>query len=54
MSTRYRHVYDEGNPYNYDFKHDYYGVSYEKLLEVKRRFGPTESLFVLTGVGRDR
>jgi hypothetical protein len=44
---------NEGNPYNSEFKHDFYGSNYERLLQVKQKYDPTESLFVLSGVGSD-
>lgn len=44
---------NEGNPFNSHWKHDFYGVHYERLLAVKRKYDPTESLYVLTGVGSD-
>lgn len=44
---------NEGNCFNTDFKHDFYGTSYDRLLEIKRKYDPSESLFVLTGVGSD-
>jgi FAD/FMN-containing dehydrogenase len=44
---------NEGNPYNKQFKHDFYGSNYERLMQVKQEHDPTESLFVLSGVGSD-
>lgn len=44
---------NEANPYNPDFKHDYYGTSYERLLSIKKKYDPSESLFVLAGIGSD-
>ncbi|KAH7410612.1 putative isoamyl alcohol oxidase [Cadophora sp. MPI-SDFR-AT-0126] len=44
---------NEANPYNSQFKHDFYGNSYQGLLDVKRKYDPTESLFVLAGVASD-
>ncbi|KAL6889993.1 FAD-dependent monooxygenase [Trichoderma evansii] len=44
---------NEANPFNSQFQHDFYGSSYDQLLEVKRKYDPTESLFVLSGVGSD-
>ncbi|PVH75376.1 FAD binding domain protein [Cadophora sp. DSE1049] len=44
---------NEANPYNSQFKHDFYGDSYQDLLDVKRKYDPTENLFVLAGVGSD-
>ncbi|KAF2144811.1 uncharacterized protein K452DRAFT_349793 [Aplosporella prunicola CBS 121167] len=44
---------NEANPFNQEFKHDFYGESYERLLSVKRKYDRSESLFVLSGVGSD-
>lgn len=44
---------NEANPFNSQFQQDFYGTSYDQLLEVKQKYDPTESLFVLSGVGSD-
>jgi FAD/FMN-containing dehydrogenase len=44
---------NEGNPFNSNWKHDFYGVYYDALVDIKRKYDPTESLYVLTGVGSD-
>lgn len=44
---------NEANPYNSQWQKDFYGSSYAGLLDVKKKYDPTESLFVLTGVGSD-
>lgn len=44
---------NEGNPYNTEFKHDFYGSNYDRLMQVKQKYDPTESLYVLSGVGSD-
>lgn len=44
---------NEGNPYNTEFKHDFYGSNYERLMQIKQKYDPSESLFVLSGVGSD-
>lgn len=44
---------NEGNPYNSHFKHDFYGSNYERLQQIKQKYDPTESLYVLSGVGSD-
>ncbi|RYP57309.1 hypothetical protein DL769_009554 [Monosporascus sp. CRB-8-3] len=44
---------NEGNAFDSMFKEDFYGVSYHRLVEIKRKYDPTESLFVLSGVGSD-
>jgi hypothetical protein len=35
---------NEANPYNPHFKKDFYGTFYSRLLEVKEKYDPTESL----------
>ncbi|KAF5624396.1 isoamyl alcohol oxidase [Fusarium sp. NRRL 52700] len=44
---------NEANPYNQSFKKDFYGSFYSRLLEVKAKYDPTESLWALPGVGSD-
>ncbi|RGP62709.1 hypothetical protein FSPOR_9096 [Fusarium sporotrichioides] len=44
---------NEGNPFNSNFKKDFYGSYYDRLLEVKNKYDPTNSLWVLSGVGSD-
>ncbi|KAH7408846.1 hypothetical protein BKA64DRAFT_570586, partial [Cadophora sp. MPI-SDFR-AT-0126] len=42
---------NKGNPYNVNFKKAYYDDSCNRLFEIKKKYDPTNSLFVLTGVG---
>ena len=44
---------NEGNPYATEFKDDFYGSNYDRLVQVKQKYDPTESLYVLSGVGSD-
>ncbi|KAJ5311992.1 hypothetical protein N7508_002822 [Penicillium antarcticum] len=44
---------NEGNPFSSTWKRDFYGENYGKLLAIKRKFDPSESLFVWSGVGSD-
>ncbi|KAK1986371.1 hypothetical protein LZ30DRAFT_757330 [Colletotrichum cereale] len=44
---------NEGNAFNTMFKEDFYGAPYDRLAEIKRKYDPTESLYVLSGVGSD-
>lgn len=44
---------NEGNPFARSWKHDFYGENYDRLLEIKRKYDPTGSLFVWSGVGSD-
>lgn len=44
---------NEANCFNSHWKHDFYGVYYDELLDVKRKYDPTGSLYVISGVGSD-
>lgn len=44
---------NEANCFNSHWKHDFYGVYYDNLLAVKRKYDPTERLYVISGVGSD-
>lgn len=44
---------NEGNPFAPSFKEDFYGAFYDRLLGIKKKYDPTASLFVLSGVGSD-
>ncbi|KXG54331.1 FAD-binding, type 2 [Penicillium griseofulvum] len=44
---------NEGNPFSTTWKQDFYGENYEKLLEIKRKYDPSESLFIWSGIGSD-
>lgn len=44
---------NEANPFDPDFKNNFYGSSYDRLVEIKKKYDPTESLWVLSGVGSD-
>lgn len=44
---------NEGNPYTSDFQKAFYGDNYEKLLAIKKKYDPTETLYILSGVGSE-
>jgi len=44
---------NEANPYVEGFQKVFYGEGYERLVEVKRKYDPSGSLFVLAGVGTE-
>lgn len=44
---------NEANPYTSDFQKTFYGGNYEKLLAIKKKYDPTESLYILSGVGSE-
>ncbi|OTB07150.1 hypothetical protein M426DRAFT_83980 [Hypoxylon sp. CI-4A] len=44
---------NEANPYSSSWKHDFYGDNYDALLELKNKYDPTGSLYVLSGVNSD-
>jgi FAD/FMN-containing dehydrogenase len=41
---------NEANPFNSEWKHDFYGTSYDRLVQIKRKFDPTYTLSVWSGV----
>ncbi|KAI2465969.1 hypothetical protein F4781DRAFT_407394 [Annulohypoxylon bovei var. microspora] len=44
---------NEANPYTSSWKHDFYGESYDRLLTIKKKYDPTGSLYVFSGVNSD-
>ncbi|KAI7189255.1 FAD-binding domain-containing protein [Hortaea werneckii] len=44
---------NEANPFNRNWKHDFYGTSYDRLLEIKQKYDPSFSMFVYNGVGTE-
>ncbi|KAL3439966.1 hypothetical protein BJX65DRAFT_315256 [Aspergillus insuetus] len=44
---------NEANPYTSNFKQDFYGSNYDRLVQVKAKYDPSYSLFVLSGVRSD-
>jgi hypothetical protein len=44
---------NEANPFSSDFKKQFFGGNYDRLLEIKYKYDPTDSLFEIGGVGSD-
>lgn len=44
---------NEANPFNSNFKYDFYGGHYDRLLEIKENYDPSSSLYVQSGVDSD-
>jgi hypothetical protein len=44
---------NEANPFSSDFKKQFFGENYDRLLEIKYEYDPTDSLFEIGGVGSD-
>ncbi|KAL2692532.1 hypothetical protein Neosp_002942 [[Neocosmospora] mangrovei] len=42
---------NEANPFTRNFQQDFYGGNYGRLLQVKKKYDPTSSLYALSGVG---
>ncbi|KAH0428412.1 isoamyl alcohol [Colletotrichum camelliae] len=42
---------NEANPFNTNFKEDFFGGNYDRLFDIKQKYDPTASLFVLSGPG---
>ncbi|KAF2179557.1 FAD-binding domain-containing protein [Zopfia rhizophila CBS 207.26] len=44
---------NEANCFSANWKQDFYGGNYDRLLEIKKKYDPSGSLFVVSGVGSD-
>ncbi|KAJ5697725.1 hypothetical protein N7488_011409 [Penicillium malachiteum] len=44
---------NEGNVFSSTWKQDFYGVNYDRLLDIKNKYDPSGTLFVWAGVGSD-
>ncbi|KAJ5631142.1 FAD binding domain protein [Penicillium longicatenatum] len=44
---------NEGNAFSSTWKQDFYGENYDQLLKLKRKYDPSGSFFVWSGVGSD-
>jgi FAD/FMN-containing dehydrogenase len=44
---------NEANPFVPNFKQDFYGTFYSRLLDIKAKYDPDNSFWVLSGVGSD-
>lgn len=42
-----------GNPFSSTWKYDLYGENYDQLLKIKRKYDPSGTFFVWSGVGSD-
>lgn len=42
---------NEANPFNSNFQEDFYGGNYDRLLQIKDKYDPFASMYVLSGVG---
>jgi FAD/FMN-containing dehydrogenase len=42
------------NGFSRSWKHDFYGNKYDKLLKIKEKYDPTESLWSYSGVGSEK
>ncbi|KAJ9132455.1 hypothetical protein NKR23_g11217 [Pleurostoma richardsiae] len=42
---------NEANPFNGNFRKDFYGGNYDRLLEIKQKYDPTASLHIQSGMG---
>lgn len=42
------------NGFSRSWKRDFYGENYERLLKIKRKYDPTDSLWIYSGVVSDK
>lgn len=43
----------QANPVDVDWKRDFYGVNYDRLLSIKTKYDPNHIFYGLTAVGSD-
>ncbi|KAF5520059.1 FAD-linked oxidoreductase apf9 [Colletotrichum aenigma] len=43
--------FNEANPFNTNFKEDFFGGNYDRLSDIKQKYDPHASMFVLSGPG---
>jgi len=46
--------YLQGDPFEVDWKNSFYGKNYERLLEIKDKYDPSQLLYGSINVGGDR
>ena len=44
---------NEGNPLSSTWKRDFYGKNYQRLMDIKLRYDPSESLYIRSGIRSD-
>lgn len=44
----------QADPFNPDWKHDFYGSNYDRLLAIKDKYDPNQLLYGGVAVGGDR
>jgi len=44
----------QGDPFEVDWKNSFYGKNYERLLEIKDKYDPSQLLYGSINVGGDR
>ncbi|KAI5238172.1 FAD-binding domain-containing protein [Aureobasidium subglaciale] len=44
---------NEANPYNSNWKHDFFGINYDRLAAIKQKYDPSESLYAVSRVGSE-
>lgn len=45
---------NEGDPFEPDFKKEFFGINYDRLLRIKDKYDPDQIFYAITAVGSDR
>lgn len=45
---------NEADPFEPNFQKEFFGVNYDRLLEIKRKYDPDQIFYAITAVGSDK
>lgn len=45
---------NEADPFEPNFQKEFFGVNYDRLLEIKKKYDPDQIFYAITAVGSDK